>query len=1086
MRRVLLCFLLLALAGPATAGAAAPTVIDFNTIANNQAVSNQYAGSGVFFGQTSSFGLPRPSGRSCGNQPSGRTGGISGTSLRLDCRGLGEIDPDRQFSMAMQFTTERRDVRFDLQERTGSPAAVAAKVRAYTAEGTLVSEQTIFLQNAVQQVVITRPTAEIGHVVVFGELNVNDVTAGDILFDNLVAVLDDTPGQPKYKLIVERTSIGIAEGSTGTLPVTIQRFNGSVGPVTLTATTAANLGPITFDPPNAPGRDVNMLIPVSGASSGERSITLTASGGGALAGTNIGGPATITVTLRKAVEDYEAVPRRLVSGCPATIAARSIDANLDFAGGATLAARAPAGMTATATPGRVSLGPSRFGTYDIVVNPGSARGRQTVAVDVRPDGAATAVHRYPFDVEPVRVTSVPTGPLQRSRNGEPREVIVRGHFPSACPLELKDAIGQEWPITRRGFADGVDTLAATMPIRAVSGELRLRVKGGGELTRTPWLDVVDFRIVNASSVRNSDAGARSPDYTWGDFVRTFGKDDAELCPAPRGVMGWLPDIVSDVTCTRDPIAIGHFWWYQGSIQASPGQGLCSGWSTVARRWALGYYPNRGRAWNANFADGTDLKREVVRWQVAQHDESFQDALEDGFLRNAGVEHSYIRYRLDAVNPIHLHVAFRDKGGGHAVVAYGYELINDPLNPKRGGLRLHIYDPNFPYVAGEATDKGTRDTQLDASAIDIGPDGSWVHKAMGWSGPNDRLAVTDAYPAEDAELPVSLNMVTWFNSAGGAAPVKLAGIEADGQEVLGPDGEPKAGSGVRFRPDAAGPGAPPAYHLDKGKAYTFKLDGSAGGTYEQGLIGDGVAAQVSGIRTAPGQTDELTLRPGQPEVGFRSEGGGKVELNLVDQTAKGTRTATVALTSAAGGGDQVELKGGVVRIEHAGKPTSATVELATAGSGLPETVTTAPIPVGTGQTAELRPGSWSALSDRVALTVKAKSGKVVRRGTVKLRSGKGVSLGGVTARRQGGNVVVSGRVLKRGKAPALAAIIEQRVGGETRPGKAKALSGAKVKNGRFAITVPMGKVRRGAKLRATVTLVDRDAEMASAVKRVDVR
>jgi hypothetical protein len=262
-------------------------------------------------------------------------------------------------------------------------------------------------------------------------------------------------------------------------------------------------------------------------------------------------------------------------------------------------------------------------------------------------------------------------------------------------------------------------------------------------------------------------------------------------------------------------------------------------------------------------------------------------------------------------------------------------------------------------------------------------------------------------------------------------------------------------------------------------------GTGTGAYEQGLVGNGVSATVTGADTKPGQVDHLVVRPGQAQLGF-SSGGKRSSLvyELAAKEGKATRTATVALTARSGGHDQTSLASGTLSIAHDGPPTTATVTLGSVGDSLPGGVQTAPVRLGAGQTLALTPRSWKALDRGARYAVRARGGKVVRRGSVKLRASAAVAVRGVFARRKGSTVTVRGRVTRRGHQPVLAVTAEVVHGGKVLRRRSVARDG--VKAGRFSVPVKVGALAAGARVRVIVSLVDQSPGLATVRRTVRVR
>ena len=232
---------------------------------------------------------------------------------------------------------------------------------------------------------------------------------------------------------------------------------------------------------------------------------------------------------------------------------------------------------------------------------------------------------------------------------------------------------------------------------------------------------------------------------------------------------------------------------------------------------------------------------------------------------------------------------------------------------------------------------------------------------------------------------------------------------------------------------------------------------------------------------------MTVRPGAASLSFRTgAASAAVTYDLADADGKTTRTAAIRTTARRGGSDAAALAGGTVRLAHDGAPTTMRVTLGSVGAGSPMSVTTVPLAVGRGQRLELRPRTWSDLADGVRLTIRDRRGKVLRRGLAGLARMSTVAVNGLTARRRGAMVTVTGRVSKRGRAPVLNATAELVRGGKVLRRRATTRRGRDVTLGRFSLAIKLGRVPRNARLRVTVTLLDEAAQMAGVRRRVQTR
>jgi hypothetical protein len=326
----------------------------------------------------------------------------------------------------------------------------------------------------------------------------------------------------------------------------------------------------------------------------------------------------------------------------------------------------------------------------------------------------------------------------------------------------------------------------------------------------------------------------------------------------------------------------------------------------------------------------------------------------------------------------------------------------------------------------------------------------------------------------------------IGSVDGSDP-RISSIRSGGAEALGSDGTAKPGTGVENHVVMDSGAGAPEYKLAPGRTYTLGITGGAG-RYTQSFFSKGIATTVSGVRAA-GQTDAVTLVPGQAQVGLRSGASGATPatIDVVAENGKVTRTASVTVAGGRGAGDTVGFTKdrGTLTLVHTGAPATVSVALGSSGEGIPAGATTAPIKVGTGQRLELKPGSWKTPAAGVALVIRDKGGKVVRSGRASLKASSAVAFGGKLAAKvgRGGKVTVSGLVAKPGAAPTLAITVEALKGGKVVK-KATVLKTGKA--GGFSIPVALKGMPKGAKVRVTASLVDEGAGNATARRVVLAR
>jgi len=1074
---------------PATAGAAhlPPTVVDFERVPPPNLISDQYADVGVRFGEPEEFGLP-PS--RCG-RPGSFSPGIAGRSAKLQCRD-GSNEFGGFFSGAFEFEYTRRAVTFRLKW-TGSSDTLRATVSFYAIGGRLLETQTVDLPPGAVVNVSSPPrnapprnSSDIAAVSISGVLPGGSYTATNpVLLDDISAPLDDIPPPPAFSLALGTPSASIFEGSTLAVPLSIRRFNGSAGPVTLSV---GELPPgitgVQFDQNPVTGRNpVNMKISADSPLSGDRQISVSAS-----APAGVGTPVAAT-----GIQTVHALPALALSGGPfpavlvpgcATPVTGKVAVRGGYFGTVSFVPKVLSGpVSAGPSTSAYALGNGEL-PFSFTPTP-TGDGAGVIRLDIRPNNATPFSIEYNTTTQRVRADSVSPSSFADTTTA----IVVRGSFPEQCAVKFMDDLGREYPVFSRDTDGGQDRLYLHVPADGpVSAPKGLRVLGpdGKELTRTPALEATNYRNTSGLRQANSGDAAGASFFVWQDFVSTWGTDDAYAC---------------FIICVRDPKASDYY--DQWTTEALAKKGLCFGYSVMSLRFRGAnsvqqlpstYEAGARRAYDlTRFSDEASLKAGIVQRQFTQHDRAFAKLTKDSF----GLRGPEMRAR--AIATIQKNggaiVVIRRGASGHAVVAY--RVTDNPF----GTFTLSVYDPNLPYSAGEETNAAFRQSILGQSKIVVQPDGSWLGTSLNWRGDRNDIAVVDQIPKNDPQLPSDFSLASLVTSAGGGGgggarasaasageQASVTSIRSNGGEALGAGGVPKAGSGVSPQPSLTGSESVPGYELSPGRTYDFTVSGLGAGGYRLGDLGLGGNASVSGADTKPGQKDHVTFKPGQAQIGFAPGAESKgVTLDLTDEvSSRVTRTATILTDAQSGGSDLAKLASGALTLDHAGKASTATVTLGSVGEGLPGSVTTAPLKLAAGQRLELRPRSWGDLAGGVALTVRNAKGKVVRRGRAKLRATRAVAFTSLRAGAKGTAVTVSGRITRRGEAPVLVAQVELLRGGKVVGRRNASLRGAQVKAGRFSLKVKVPKLGKGARVRVNTTLLDEGAGLASVRRTVSAR
>ncbi len=1086
-----------------------PTQIGFDDLSPETKVTEQYAGLGVHFAHPYAFGINRPNippgegiNSFCTGGPENEgtlrvvDGGISGRSGYLTC-GLPEFD--KGFDEAFQFDYWRHGVSFKVmsQPRVGYGGPQPLSVR-------LLGKNTEVLQRfdyelppgQVTPLSYTRLQSDIAYVELSGE--------GQLWLDDVEAPVDVTPPPPAFRLALVNPALSLVEGASGKVPIKVIRSNGSSGPVPLTvASLPAGIAAAAVEPNPIGGTAPGALrVTASAPALGERQVMVSAAAGAPpSAGTVIGGPVTLTVQLEPALvidDDFAQVQRAIaVPGCGGVETRRGLTVRGGFKGTVLVLPTVLSGPVKILSQSNLveSGGDGRYEVGFTLGQDAGVRGDSEIQLRFKPlSGASEATVKLHVFAEPVSIDAVAPTSLARARPIQAGErVSLSGSFPRGCSLYFQDGVGDVLPVVGSDPGGGgeaatrtveLDPMSASGPIAAVARD----EPSHPVLAKSSSLDVREMRNTAGLVHSNEEIGGAS-DYSWSDFIRAFGNDDADAC-TPFG-------------CFRDPFAV--LFWHVLQDELGENRGLCFGYATMARRFDQGgerasdYQAGASRAWQiSDFSEGSRLKDQVVRWQVSQWDPDWL-AFTSG-LNGAG-NAAALRASLEEGIRAHgsMHVTMRHGDEGHAAVAYAVHTVLD-------GFDILTYNPNTPYSTIEEVDGRAREGALARSAIRIRgntwnggifspADGDW------WSGDMSSINVYSALPPSNASMPNKWRSLIVFGpiakSAGGGpskAPT-VSSIRIGGEEALRGDGTTKPGGGASALIVPSGIEPDVSYRLPHGRPATLTLRGAASGRYTESALGDGVAAGVEGAHTARGQSDTLTLTSGSPRIGFAS-GGDKdaATLSLISRMGRGagssaarsadpTRSADVFLAVGGGRADTLTLTdgGGTVELRHDGPPTKAAVTLGASGASGPQTAELAPLAVGAGQRLQLRPVSWSDLGEGVAFTVRDRRGAVVRSGKARIRPSGLVRLAShLTVRsKPNGRVVVGGRVRKPGGAPLLVVTVQALRQGRLIARRVVALKGHReVRRGHFSVPVALPKSARGTALRAVAILTDEAANYAT--------
>lgn len=1081
-------------AGPAIG--APDTVIGFDDQPANPniVIADQYVGAGVEFGHPHRWGIDFGVNAGCGGTGAAlgaaavADGGITGRSLYSQCTGLGVVDQleDKGYSLGWRFATERRMVTFKVRAAPNSnfagsqPGPFAASVRFYSAELTLLSQQNLSLGNgAVTTVTLNRsPTQEIAYVII-------TAPQGGLFLDDIVATLDDVPPPAKFSIALDRATLGLVEGDTGVASLKAVRFNGSTGSVALNVGSLPTGIISAIADPLGGTASVDLRVTAASPATGDRQVTVTSANGAA--GTFVGSPLTLTVQFQTALT-LDRTTFGVTPGCGTSLQNINAVVRGNYAGLVTLSLiklGGPSSLNAFLTAHASGNGTISF---PVAVDSPPTESPSTYEVKLSPAGATpvtAGLAVFAGAANSVRISGLDNTVIFNSPgNGDARhQAIIRGNFPSSCPLTFRDDAGNVLPVVPGSVSrapeqdEGRRLDLGTDP---VSTSVHAFTAAGTEIATSARIRVGDYRNTFGLSQANSGAGARIAGIAWDDFLRAFGKDDAESC--------------FDFYCWRDWTAIAYYNQYATLLSRLPAAGLCYGWAAQSIAFFTGDELLSSFAAGAaspfairDWSDTSAAKHNIATWHMRQFNRDHQleirrQAASPGTpaqLRQK-IEEALAR-KQPPIIAIWRNAYGTPGNAGHAVVAYDTRTTAT-------GFDILTYNPNTPYVTGEETVTATRTANLAANLIQVTSGGVWSGGITGWSGGMGQIMVLPLPPLNSA-LPKDLPTVS-----AGSAESQILQIAVDGKDALRADGSVLPGRGVEDASLLTGVLEVPVYRLSTSKPATLEIAGKKSGNYSAALLGGAVTATVSDARTSQGQRDTLTVDPDKARLLFASDAGAApVTLRLGARQGSGaTRGALVSLTAGAGRQDALSLAGSLV-LDHSGGGTRATVTLVQTAKGLPESVTYAPIAVGADNDLSLRPDSWANLTAGATFTVKDRAGRVVRSGRASVRPPATIRLASrlslQTKRLKAGRgvVTVKGRVPRRGTAPQLLVKVTVVRGGKTVLTATATRRGlAQVRAGGFSIPVNVRNLPAGARVEATVTLIDEGASLASLSARGSAR
>jgi hypothetical protein len=991
VRRLLgLALALGALATPSVAHAA-DTTLTFNGLPDNTEIRDQYADQGVLFGPAGAFAFP-PAYNDCSP---GKAFAI-GNQLQLGrCGGTNEFP---FYATMGGFNSPRGKLSMRLSTPYDGPGE-STTLNVYGYSKNLLTSTTVPDTAAGRTLAITRGTPDIYYFTIVRDgINPGPPLVDDFTFDN-----PPVPPDPHIGFgIDDLPSSHLRQGGGIDVPLRILRLGGSNGAVTFTVSgLPAGVTP-TFSPTMATGSAflTKATLHLTATTTTplqhfEPTVTATpsASAGDAPAAASFA--IDVVRPFQLALQD----PHATVAPCSPSSIPMRLDVEPSFTDPISLTVTrsntsVKADLPSVFTPGfgtpptsiPVSTDQDTGSSTVLTVTARSGSFSDTGTVTVaRTHGTITSVGILPGGG---RVTNA-LAP-QMGRPGSFLRLNGRG----LCPNQtVKFGGGDSTGAPLESVAPDGSYGFVHVPITATSGLVSVTGPDGPFTSVSP-LDIITFpNTFGFPFVNFNSAGP-----AWEDIVKLYGTDKTNV--RVNVCKDLTFGFVSCGVTTFVPRAEVLIYF---AAQSDLGEGgNCYGLNLAAYRlWsggrALSDFSPAG-ATSPFRLDGAagpagPLRAYVRLMMIAQTSSEVLKLRTIVGKQSSSTMYQAIAAGLAQNHPVMMSLKGND-GTGHSVVAYG-------LTPTATGYDVEVYNPNDPHMAADDTSTSTHDANLENSRVhvDTGKN-TWSFTELSYGGGFDKIGAYDI-----SKTPQSLSPPVGIDDA-------LVAIGIDGA-TTGPGGKP-IDDAVRLPAESGGKGGPNTDLIPRGEAIDTSLAG-AGGTVS--LLGKDHAFQVVGGGKS------LTLDTAGEIVGVR---GASKNLRLTATSANGATTRSATATFPGGGDDAIGFgTASALTVKAGANGGTASLTLGQVGPQGAGSVTVSGLRLRGGETATVRPGSWTA-AGAVKVSIKGKGGK---RRTLTLRGHAAKALAKVTSVKakagKGGQVTVTAKAkLPAGGVPATGTLVWQ--------------------------------------------------------------
>lgn len=978
---------------PSSASAALP--VTFDSLAAGTNVSTQYAADGVTF-----LDPPAPHELPYVAEVGARAN--SGTRIAEPGCAACEFD-DRQMLIQLSTLAQAASVRIGID----SPSAVTRPVK-------------LTALNA-SQVAIATVDANVGSTNFKTLLTVTQSGPDPIAFlkiesyDGFVFGIDDVTFTPASTVtpdfaIQPHGPVIVRQGGSVSLPVDVLRFNGSSGNVTLGSVGLGTGVTATFSPPVVGGSaTATSTMTINAAANAEVRTTTLATVSGLPASGAVGqGERTGRFTMTVEPPFTLSSPERATDVTPCSPTTRTL----------------AVGRARSGFPGTITLSADPVEGYDVALErttlpaTGDGTAGHVVGLTVtanRPDPPTSAEFfvranspgmeeralSFPIVRRDGRVDSFePTSGFAPRGLGGGSVITVRGT--GFCPGAAVEFGTPRATAPALTVAEDGTSLTVQVPHLAANGPLTV-LTGGRRYVSTDAFTPISgrtrqgFKFVNYTH-QGVDLAALTELYGATQTQISFDPCNPlpgvipPICPVPTGIPNPLAGIYigisnaalsGNASCFGIAVTSEHLMQRQVPISNFAPAGALfpadlDGFSSTQLD-AQGS-PVRGPA--------PSLASRIRTWHTSQLSSSYLGYWIDNAAANVSNGNRGSRTTIEnelraGRHPI---VALRFGSQGHAIVATGLRPGPGPQD-----YEIDVYDPNLPIDRADRTDPEARASNEERSVIHVRGN-SWEFPGAFrpvWSGTSEHMVVSPlsvlgnqpVMPTDPFGV-VSL-LVPLASGASNVSQVE----DASGKRLLGaggalnPDAATRPAKGT-ITPTLTGTGSQPLYTLAAGST-TMTLTGDAVGTGGAAAMSPGFAAQVSGLKTAKGSTDELELAGKTGAVGIDAGLGGNVNATLARQLKNGDQLgADVRIGSADKGSHDLRLdqRSGLAYENDGSGPATLRAKLTWAGKkGTPGETTLPAVTVARGGSVTAVPKAWGKLGESViAITVKNARNEIVRR------------------------------------------------------------------------------------------------------------